>query len=321
MTTYKGTGTVAVIDNDAQTLTLTHAGMTMASHKKKASPWVIPLGAIEEVEVGPKSFKMPTGSIRLRVRGGLGEAKTINNDLNGILGGSAPVADFADAIESARAGVEPCEMPAEAAAADATVPRKKEKPEQASAQAPAKQREAQQPSTPKAGWLETAQAEREEKLRRKANTFEGIHIGETRITIDGESYPLAGARASVHVGAENKRITATRVVAVGVFALAARKNETRVYLQIDIDDGQQVVVELDRKQEAAARAFASKIINEGTRAAHEQQAAVPPAPAAPTAPPPPPSIPAGWYPDPESAQLQRYWDGTRWTEHTAPLAQ
>lgn len=29
---------------------------------------------------------------------------------------------------------------------------------------------------------------------------------------------------------------------------------------------------------------------------------------------------AGWYPDPEDATQQRYWDGTQWTEHRAPLS-
>ncbi len=28
--------------------------------------------------------------------------------------------------------------------------------------------------------------------------------------------------------------------------------------------------------------------------------------------------PANWYPDPSDSSLQRYWDGARWTEHTAP---
>jgi uncharacterized protein DUF2510/uncharacterized protein DUF4429 len=37
-----------------------------------------------------------------------------------------------------------------------------------------------------------------------------------------------------------------------------------------------------------------------------------------TQPPPPSSVPAGWYPDPGRSELQRYWDGARWTEHTAP---
>jgi hypothetical protein len=36
-------------------------------------------------------------------------------------------------------------------------------------------------------------------------------------------------------------------------------------------------------------------------------------------PPPPPSVPPGWYPDANNAHLQRYWDGTVWTENTAPL--
>ena len=30
--------------------------------------------------------------------------------------------------------------------------------------------------------------------------------------------------------------------------------------------------------------------------------------------------PAGWYPDPQDAEKQRYWDGNAWTEHTADAA-
>ena len=32
-----------------------------------------------------------------------------------------------------------------------------------------------------------------------------------------------------------------------------------------------------------------------------------------------PENPAGWYPDPQMAGTQRYWDGARWTEHRAPM--
>jgi uncharacterized RDD family membrane protein YckC len=32
------------------------------------------------------------------------------------------------------------------------------------------------------------------------------------------------------------------------------------------------------------------------------------------------STPAGWYPDPSSPGQQRYWDGTAWTDNTAPGA-
>jgi hypothetical protein len=28
--------------------------------------------------------------------------------------------------------------------------------------------------------------------------------------------------------------------------------------------------------------------------------------------------PPGWYQDPQAADMQRYWDGTQWTEHRSP---
>ncbi|MGH3345538.1 MAG: DUF2510 domain-containing protein [Nocardioides sp.] len=36
----------------------------------------------------------------------------------------------------------------------------------------------------------------------------------------------------------------------------------------------------------------------------------------PAGPPPP----AGWYPHPWMADTNRYWDGTAWTDHIAPVA-
>lgn len=43
-------------------------------------------------------------------------------------------------------------------------------------------------------------------------------------------------------------------------------------------------------------------------------------PAQPAAVVPPLTPPAGWYPDPQDASAQRYWDGAQWTEHSAPAA-
>lgn len=34
---------------------------------------------------------------------------------------------------------------------------------------------------------------------------------------------------------------------------------------------------------------------------------------------PGPNAPAGWYPDPEQVQTQRFWDGSNWTNQRAPL--
>jgi hypothetical protein len=39
-----------------------------------------------------------------------------------------------------------------------------------------------------------------------------------------------------------------------------------------------------------------------------------PAPQSPTLPPP------GWYPAPNMASTNRYWDGRAWTDHVAPVA-
>lgn len=50
-----------------------------------------------------------------------------------------------------------------------------------------------------------------------------------------------------------------------------------------------------------------------------EKARAQPSSGAPATPPPPPNAPpAGWYPD-RASGLQRYWDGQRWTGHTAPL--
>jgi hypothetical protein len=43
--------------------------------------------------------------------------------------------------------------------------------------------------------------------------------------------------------------------------------------------------------------------------------------AAPPPPTQPPTTPAGWYPDTNNPGQQRWWDGTRWTEHTHPSNQ
>jgi hypothetical protein len=32
-----------------------------------------------------------------------------------------------------------------------------------------------------------------------------------------------------------------------------------------------------------------------------------------------PTAPAGWYPDPDQVQTQRFWDGSAWTDQRAPL--
>jgi uncharacterized RDD family membrane protein YckC len=61
-------------------------------------------------------------------------------------------------------------------------------------------------------------------------------------------------------------------------------------------------------------AFAQPVAGAPPAAAPPAQPAAP-QPAAPAAPPLPP---ANWYPDPSGQARLRYWDGARWTNHTAP---
>ncbi|WP_367281253.1 DUF2510 domain-containing protein [Demequina lignilytica] len=61
----------------------------------------------------------------------------------------------------------------------------------------------------------------------------------------------------------------------------------------------------------------------GTLAAAPVTPPATPVAAAPPPPPPPPpppadAKPADWYADPKGEARLRYWDGARWTEHTAP---
>ena len=94
-------------------------------------------------------------------------------------------------------------------------------------------------------------------------------------------------------------------LALGTITIFASGNKAEVK-SVNKDDGKAIV---DRVR---------SIISGAHTAA--QPSAPPAAPAAPPPPPPPPpKVPAGWYPAPDGAPAQRYWDGQRWTEHTAPL--
>lgn len=51
--------------------------------------------------------------------------------------------------------------------------------------------------------------------------------------------------------------------------------------------------------------------------AQQQTPVMPPPMPAPVAPV---AMPAGWYPDPQTPGMNRYWDGLAWTATTAPAA-
>lgn len=90
-------------------------------------------------------------------------------------------------------------------------------------------------------------------------TFNGVYLRADTITQGKTSGPTKDAVARVEAGADvGKRITATRLVALGVFALAAKKQTGHVYLTIE-GDGYDIAIDLPAKKEPEARKFAAKV--------------------------------------------------------------
>jgi hypothetical protein len=85
--------------------------------------------------------------------------------------------------------------------------------------------------------------------------------------IPGAPAPTAGNHAAVTVGAPSRRTTVTRAVALGPLALAAKKNTTRIYLNVVAADGQEWVRDYPAKEEASVRRLAVRYNNACTPAA------------------------------------------------------
>jgi hypothetical protein len=339
-TTYEGMNCLAVLDTEAGTLTLTHSGMTTPKHKKDASPWVIPLGAISEVEFKEKSA-LARGWVRAILVDRVGYAKNQLDDTSAFFAGKQKVTEFVDAINTARAEAPPAVMTA--------VP----------GQSLVQRMEARSAAM-------QSRVDQAEQVRRDNPRFNGIVVRDAQwIDFNKQSFPLAGARATVDVGAPQRRTTATRIVVGSVASFGvgtmvgamAKKTSNNVYVTVEMADGQMIVVDVDAKKERQAREFTAALNSSAARAANRatdtttvidaevvdellpahtpvvagaephllegpdapDESPAPPASPPPPPPPPPPAVPAGWYPDAaQPALLLRYWDGSTWTEHTAP---
>lgn len=153
---------------------------------------------------------------------------------------------------------------------------------------------------------------------------EKLKLIETNVVMGMRKYPIAGAKASYEPGVDiAARMTATRV-ATGAVLLGplgallggmAKKDQAKLFFALDMPDGSIVTHEIKAKHESKVRKLVENInllsAELAPDAAPSLEATIPP--------PPPPSVPAGWYPDPQGVQVQRYWDGSKWTEHTAPV--
>lgn len=96
-------------------------------------------------------------------------------------------------------------------------------------------------------------------------SFEGCKISGGKITKGGKSYPLAGAYAQFERGEHIDRLTASRIVLTGIFALALKKDKSKVYVVVQLADGDQLLIESKAKNAGDALTFANKI-NKGSAA-------------------------------------------------------
>ena len=84
------------------------------------------------------------------------------------------------------------------------------------------------------------------------------------------SIPIEGAKVTIELGeTARKRITATRVALIGIFALWAKKDMSQLFITIEhrggdgVEEGV-VLVPVPARKEAQARVFATMVNGEAT---------------------------------------------------------
>lgn len=84
-----------------------------------------------------------------------------------------------------------------------------------------------------------------------------IRKGPLRFTLAGQmDVPVTGAKITIDRGEAARRITATRVITTGIFALALKKDATRLFITIEGVDGSAMLIECPAKKEGTARKLA-----------------------------------------------------------------
>lgn len=91
--------------------------------------------------------------------------------------------------------------------------------------------------------------------------FEGWTLSGGRLSKGlTKNYDVAGAVADFEHGANiGSRVTVTRLALTGIFAFGLKKDRNKVYVLVELADGQQELIEAKAKEEKAARKFASAI--------------------------------------------------------------
>ncbi len=303
----KGTEGRATLADSFITLTFDNKLVALPA-KKAVSPREIPLKHVLEVD-----FQAPTtwkpGYLRIIMREGQARVNPVHDTYTVQLGAGRRLKEAQEFIARLKTAVEGVEY---------------ETPEPST--------EAVQEQNP-VSFKDVVREFREagsalDDARRSNVSFRGFRLAGRTLSKGSKSWPASECEVVIDVGANvSARVTGTRVAAGALLAgttgaligSIAKKDRSAIYLTVITPDDIFIekVAGLDEEK---ARDFATKIKRAGMLQQKEVAQLVndKEEPSTSSTPmPPPPGVPAGWYPN---GDVQRYWDGTGWTEHTAPLA-
>lgn len=326
VTTYEGFGCSAVLDTEAGTVTLAHHDVTTAKHKKESSPWVIPLGAITDVEFREKNA-LVRGWVRFILVDRIGYATAEIEDVNAFMTGKHKIGPFIDAINQERPRFPPSRpltMPKPSMSQ-----RMKSRTEEFEAHGD-ELREQREAIKQEARVLRPDIQAAKDRMQGTIGTGREFKNLETHLW-EGETVEMT-CGGTYGRGQGLLVLTNTRLL----FTFSGVMSQTTEDFPLDkissiqwsagmlmgtvtiFASGNKAEIKNVGKQDGKAVVDRVRgLISGQTVSAPIRSSSAPVGSTAP-APPPPPSVPAGWYPDSADAVLLRYWDGEQWTEHTAP---
>ncbi len=244
---YAGAGSTVEFDDVAGTVTFEHTHWRQPRNKRAASPWIVPVGAIEGISWREATASKP-GEMRLLLRGRKGHNRDGRADFNYITG-KDKIGALVAALNAAVQTAEPI-----LGFGDDLTPQRAPAPAAVSVNVPV---------DPAVGPPPPEKA-----------VFGGFKLDGKILTYKGQRYRVAGIRATVEIGGTQQRTTLTRMAlgtainpgAGTMIGAMAKKQTHNLYLTIEFPSGTEIMVEVPGNAELLARSFASAL-NSASRAA------------------------------------------------------